>query len=335
MKTRKYKIIAIITTIVCAAIIGAGIAWLVIINKNQCSTNSKNENAICMTTDDGRERCWLKISPPSKQGDEPIPLVVHMHGYSMCADTLYSNYTQWENLAAEEGFMIIFPQGLERIKGAKDKKPSWNAGLCCPGATEKKIDDVSFLRSLVETEVANKANNIDASRVYVSGHSNGCAMAQRMAVEASDLFAAVGCHSFYLLAEVPNSYDPIPFIEVHGEDDETVPYEDTVWPETTSKVGAVDNLKTWSRINECAQDDPVFESSNGYTTTTYNNCTNGATVSLVSIPIAGHFPYLNLYQPDVLNKNKKNTKLNLDTTTMVWDFMKEFSKQNTTSSSAD
>ena len=117
---------------------------------------------------------------------------------------------------------MIFPQGLENIEGADDKEPSWNAGKCCQGATQMKIDDVSFLRSLIELELSNQGNHIDESRVYISGHSNGCAMAQRMAVEASDLFAAVGCHSFYLLADVPSSYEAIPFIEVHGLADTTV-----------------------------------------------------------------------------------------------------------------
>ena len=126
--------------------------------------------------------------------------------------------------------MLIFPQGLENIEGAEDNEPSWNAGLCCQGATQMKIDDVSFLRSVVEIEIAadHTTNTtktrpmIDESKVYISGHSNGCAMAQRMAVEHSNYFAAVGCHSFYLLVDFPSSYDAIPFIEVHGEADNTV-----------------------------------------------------------------------------------------------------------------
>ena len=41
--------------------------------------------------------------------------------------------------------------------------------------------------------------NVDPQRIYLTGHSNGCALAQRVAIESSDLVAAVACMGMYRL----------------------------------------------------------------------------------------------------------------------------------------
>ena len=47
---------------------------------------------------------------------------------------------------------------------------------------------MSFLREMVGQVAA--VHPVDANRIYFSGHSNGCMMAQRMLAQASDLVAA-------------------------------------------------------------------------------------------------------------------------------------------------
>ncbi|DAC09134.1 MAG TPA: hypothetical protein D7H88_01940, partial [Candidatus Poseidoniales archaeon] len=49
---------------------------------------------------------------------------------------------------------------------------------------------------MVEHLIATQPVNPD--RIYLSGWSNGCGMTQMLVVEASELFAAAGCMSFYL-----------------------------------------------------------------------------------------------------------------------------------------
>ena len=99
-----------------------------------------------------------------------------MHGYTDCAEG--NAYTKWEDVARANGFIILFPQGTEDLPDADDKNPSWNAGYCCGGAMEEDIDDVTFIRQLVEYELERHLQMIDSTRIYLAGHSNGCAMAQ-------------------------------------------------------------------------------------------------------------------------------------------------------------
>ncbi|HII19960.1 MAG TPA: prolyl oligopeptidase family serine peptidase, partial [Candidatus Poseidonia sp.] len=74
---------------------------------------------------------------------------------------------------------------------------SWNAGdICCGIAHEEDVDDLNFIIGMVEHLIATQPVNPD--RIYLSGWSNGCGMTQMLVVEASELFAAAGCMSFYL-----------------------------------------------------------------------------------------------------------------------------------------
>ena len=54
---------------------------------------------------------------------------------------------------------------------------------------------MGFLRALVAK--VGQSHGTVQKRVYVTGHSNGCAMAQRFANEASDLVTAVACMALY------------------------------------------------------------------------------------------------------------------------------------------
>lgn len=327
----KFSIIALSILAVTAIIGGIGYVY----DKNQqaqlqangkCKTNSsKNKNARCTYMEDGRERCWLTHVPASIETSEleEVPLVVFMHGYTGCAEQ-NEYYTGWKRAADINGFILVDAQSTENIDGAIDKQPSWNAGKCCGGSVEKQVDDVSFIRKLVELEMDTKRSKpIDASRVYMAGHSNGCAMAQRMGAEASDLVAAVGCHSFYLLVDAPDTFMPTPVIEVHGISDPTVPY---VNPHQNWTTGAEDNFNLWKTLNKCedgslVRDDESFDQ---LFTMKFSNCADNTEVELVSVPIAGHFPFKGAHQPDMLNLFEPSLKA--DTTGMIYDFMKRFSR---------
>jgi polyhydroxybutyrate depolymerase len=145
-----------------------------------------------------------------------------MHGFTSCASVL-ERYDGWKEIAEEEGFIMAYPQGTEKLEGQEDDSPSWNAGnTCCGGSTNlnANIDDEGFIGALVESVVASE--NINASRIYMAGHSNGCAMAQRMAAQRSDMVAGVACHSHYMVDVIADDFSPVPIIEIHGKLDEVV-----------------------------------------------------------------------------------------------------------------
>ena len=67
-------------------------------------------------------------------------------------------------------------------------------------------------------------------------------MAQRLAAEESAMYAAVGCHSYFLLLpNVLDSFRSTPVMEVHGQSDPVVPYENPHESWTTGAFASRDS----------------------------------------------------------------------------------------------
>ena len=247
----------------------------------------------CVTHGDF-DRCWDSHVPAS--GVSGAPLVVDMHGWTGRPDNQRRN-SGLEALADAEGFAVAWPYGLGR---------SWNAGPgCCNPAAKDGVDDVGFLRTLVAHVVSQ--HDLDADRVYVTGLSNGCAMTQRFAVEASDLVAAAACMSMVLLVDAPADYAPVPLMELHGTNDQVVPYDGDDFP------GAQANLETLRTLNGCTGEAAITWSEGEHQAETWQTCDGGTEVSLVTIDGGGHVLYAGQGTP-------------VDTSRLAWDFMSRFSK---------
>lgn len=276
------------------------------------------------------ERCWKLLIPDSVNKDTLVPLVVDIHGYTQDMDK-HNNMTGFDEIAIEEGFIVVYPDGYEN---------SWNAGdICCGVAHEEGIDDLSFLLGLVQNLI--ETQPVDKDRIYVSGWSNGCGMTQMLAVEASELFAAAGCMSFYLIAPPSSNYTPIPFMEIHGLLDDLIVYgnaglltifgQDTEWTEE----GAIQNLEDWKNLNNCEGITPeIIITEDDYDIRGYSDCENGAEVRLMTLYYGGHNPYAKdcpdyqLDSPeDVIWSCRKNPT-GIESTRILWDFMNDFSKSD-------
>jgi polyhydroxybutyrate depolymerase len=241
----------------------------------------------------GYYRCWDIYVSAGLEGD--VPLVIDIHGWGDHPSRQRS-ISGFESLASSEGFIVAWPYGL---------CDSWNSGeLCCPPASEEEIDDVGFIRKMIAK--ISEQYSIDPGRIYVTGLSNGCAMAQRLANEASDRITAAACISLHLLVSEHPGYSPTSVMAILGTEDGLY-YADGEMP------GAMENFETWKKMNRCSGTYNVTWSSGNSVAWTYENCENGAEVSLVTIDQGGHI----LYQGE-------DTEIN--TTRLAWDFMKRFNK---------
>src|SRR5439155_599599 len=94
-------------------------------------------------------------------------------------------YMQFRPLAESRGFLYCYPDGTKDRWG----NPFWNAtdGCCDFGSTG--VDDVRYLRGLIEE--TGRQFVVDRKRVYLVGHSNGGFMAYRMDCETSDIIAGI------------------------------------------------------------------------------------------------------------------------------------------------
>src|SRR5690606_20072953 len=181
---------------------------------------------------DGLTREYKVHVPPHYTEGESLPLVVDIHGLlsQINQQEVFSGYLDLHD-DPEEGFAIVYPQGYEN---------SWNAGLCCGAAADEGLDDVGAIRAIVEA-VLSEWPELDRSRIYVTGLSNGSAMTQRLGAEASDLFAAGAGYAFMLLAPAAGNRLPFPIINFHGYNDILVPYNGNA---TFPSMDA--NTKNWA-----------------------------------------------------------------------------------------
>jgi polyhydroxybutyrate depolymerase len=184
---------------------------------------------------DGAQRSFLIHAPPGYDSTTPVPVVLDFHGLGGNSNQ-QKNLTRWDDVADAQGFISVYPQGIEN---------AWNAGSCC-GNTGS--DDVAFVRAIIET-LADDAC-IDNRRVFASGCSNGGGMSYRLACEAADVIAAVAPVDFdCVLGQGCGDCAParpITVVQFRGTADQLVDYEGA-----GAFVGAQANLATWGEINEC------------------------------------------------------------------------------------
>jgi len=203
--------------------------------------------------------------PDDYTGKTPLPLVVMLHGYSS-DPLLYGKLFGLQDRMDEDKFIQIIPAGR------KDKfnHRSWQAwgnhcGECEASSKEHCCGDadVDYLRTLIYAATRNF--NVDTKRIYVNGHSDGAAMAYRLACDAADVIAAV-----MILAGSPPEENwkpgyvcrpsqPISVLHIHGTEDTDVAYDGS---KTPPYKGAVGSAELFANLNGCPNSNGSYFSAN-------------------------------------------------------------------------
>ncbi len=154
-----------------------------------------------------------------------MPLVVLLHGLGSSGATM-EEYFQLQPLAESKGFLLALPDGTKHADGAR----FWNATDACCGFGST-VDDVAYLGSVID-EVEG-ARNVDRSRVYVMGHSNGGFMSYRMACDVADRVAAIASVAGATWADPSKCTpsEPVSVLQVHGTADEGIRYDGGQMPQ--------------------------------------------------------------------------------------------------------
>jgi polyhydroxybutyrate depolymerase len=154
---------------------GASVAIWAPMVRASCQSNTVTPGTFHMSMAfGGRTRTFRVHVPPSYTGKRAVPLVLDLHflGGTAGLQQYLSGFAQKSD---EAGFIVVWPQGVSA---------SWNGTVCGGAALAQNIDDVGFLRALVDQLAA--IADIDHSRVYATGLSCGASMAHRLACEAAD-----------------------------------------------------------------------------------------------------------------------------------------------------
>lgn len=235
-------------------------------------------------------RHYRVLVPDHWAEDMPRTLVIALHGGGSNARGM-EHYSGLSEKAAKAGFLLAYPEGSARF----GRMLTWNAGRCCGYAQKQQIDDVGFLTRLIDELSAR--HGIDASRVYVTGMSNGAMMAYRLAAEHPERIAAVAAVAGSLAIAPDAVRGPVAILHIHGTADSYVPYDGGQGKGTLSGVphaSVSETLQPWLRVNETmtrAQVTPQPDiADDGMTVTRYRyaSARDPGAVTLYRIEGGGH-----------------------------------------------
>ncbi|MEL7219989.1 MAG: PHB depolymerase family esterase [Bacteroidota bacterium] len=181
--------------------------------------NLANINARTITQAATTREYILHI-PDSYDSSTPTPLLINFHGFGGCAIDYATDVGEFYNLnevADIENFIVVYPQAIVREKEGAYWDPADN------GAQDISDNDVYFTTQLIAD--IDKDYNLDLSRVYAAGYSNGGMMAYGLACSGSSFIAAVGIMSGTMLPATCNTDEYTSIIHFHGIADEVLPYE--------------------------------------------------------------------------------------------------------------
>lgn len=114
-----------------------------------------------------------------------LPLIVMLHGCEQNA-TQFAQGSRMNQLAEKRGYAVLYPQQTLRT----DMHRCWK---WYDQATQAGGGDVRMILGIIRQVIAD--HPIDQNRIYICGLSAGAAMANIMALNHPELFAAVGLHS--------------------------------------------------------------------------------------------------------------------------------------------
>jgi polyhydroxybutyrate depolymerase len=262
---------------------------------------------------DGLDRTFRVHVPDAIAPASGYPALIVLHGGTGNGRQIERS-SGFSELADQFGFVAVYPDGT----GPVDMRYTWNADNCCGFAYRQHVDDVGFISALIDELIAN--DDVDPSRVYVTGFSNGAMMTFRLACELSDRIAAAAPYAGALNTDSCAATNPVPILIINGDADQNVPVAGGTSDErgSASQAERIDNptafaVQTWVQIDACAGA-PVSTNDTEALVTTYSGCAGGTEVEQVLIHGWGH------HWPSIANGSP------VDGAAMIWAFVSRFSK---------
>jgi polyhydroxybutyrate depolymerase len=255
-------------------------------------------------TSEGPRKYLLHI-PERYDAEKPTPLVISIHGFAEWP-AHQMQLSRWNDLADQENFIVVYPRGTRFPL-------RWRT----EGMGESMLD-VQFISDLIDQ--LQKEYNIDPTRIYTNGLSNGGGMSFLLACKLSDRIAAFGsvAGAYRVAWENCNPSRPVPAIIFHGNADPIVPFEggpsgsfDVPFPIITEWV------QQMSLKNDCESIPEAIPTQGEVSGLRYTNCSQNAEVDFYVIDGGGHsWPGGDPLPEWIVGY----TSDDIDTTRVMWEF---------------
>ena len=267
----------------------------------------------------GRERRYL-VSDYS--GGKPAPVVFVLHGGGGHPENA-QNMSQFDIIAAREKLIVVYPGGTGGTPGGR--LLTWNAGHCCAYALDNKVDDVGFIRTIIDQLVA--SGRADPKRIYVTGMSNGAMMSHVLARELPDRIAAIAPIVGAVFGDEAPPARPVSALMINGLLDKSVPPQGGLsggrgassWDGMPARPN-IDQGTYWARYNACDAT-PQRDERGSVLRWTYR-CPAGRAVELIQLKDNGH----------AWPGGKSGSRLGdtpstaIDATEVIWAFFKPLAR---------
>nr|WP_234807700.1 PHB depolymerase family esterase [Mycolicibacterium bacteremicum] len=227
----------------------------------------------------GLSRTYQLHVPPGT----PTGLVLSLHAGGQTGGQ-HAALTNFDPVADAHGYVVVYPDGIDF---------SWADGRGASVPDRTGVDDVGFLTALAQRLVADFG--IPPGRVFVTGLSAGGFMANRLACDRADVFAAIAPVGATLGANVGcHPAQPVSVLTTHGTLDPIVPIGGGPMmgrggPSTILAATAL--VDSWRRLNGCAPD-PLIEPQPGvdaqFVERVSYACAGGSEVVYMRVDGGGH-----------------------------------------------
>ena len=272
------------------------------------------------TSHDGETREYSVFLPSSYQAGQSLPMVFNLHGFGSNGNQ-QNFYTALNIVAEAENFIVVIPEGLYRTTPIGQEGTHWNAYF----GTD--VDDLGFLNLVIDLVYTDY--NIDLSRVYSTGMSNGGFMSHRLACELSDRITAIASVAGGVFNEQLDNCSPsraVPVMQIHGTNDNIVEFDGI--PLYAPSIP--DLIGHWVDHNNCSTPADTIEIANISTTDNstvekleYNNGDDDSKVWFYIVENGGHtWPDASINLPGEVTNHDFNASEH------IWEFFSQFVHPN-------
>jgi polyhydroxybutyrate depolymerase len=260
--------------------------------------------------------------PKNYNADVKPPLVLAFHGAGGEGKMALEN-DGWAAKADQEGFIVAAPTGIpSRPKLAPNflSNPRvWNSGQLNPLSPRTTIDDVAFVRKLLD-ELKEKVP-YEERRVFAVGHSNGGGMTFRLAAEMSERLMAIATVAGVMAVDNPKLTKPLPTLYILGEKDPLVPLDGgevkLPWGKKQNPPVA-EFLEKWATALGCQTKPTTLSDSAGIKKVEYASSGDGPPLTVLYLENQGHaWPGGKRVLPESMIGPMKSK---LNATDTVWEF---------------
>ena len=232
-----------------------------------------NAQTLKTITWDGQERQYLEYVPTTYSQAQPTPVMFMLHGMGDDIDNFFQA-TRIQNVAEEQGWIIVCPQALEFIYeipmlGSQNFGACWNVGstisvsfdmygmpFAFDVTVNESVDDEGFL--LATLEALKNEYNVNQDKVFFTGFSLGGFMSHRMAINHGDIINGIAAVSGVIGNDL-SSLTPVAnvnVLQIFGTTDEMITYDEGMI--SLQSLGSYNlglpveqTVEYWRAFNQC------------------------------------------------------------------------------------